>query len=178
LKINPEREEIENLAKIILTAARTAPKARGQDDIVTAIVEDRESLARKMEEVAEEKGAGFEFFKRDAQNVRDSDSVLLIGLKGGRTVELKCSACGYECDKILRMEKKETDFVGPNCGIKLTDLGIAIGAAVAKAKDLCVDNRVMYTIGAAARRMKLIEADVIMGLPLSVKGKNIFVDRK
>lgn len=34
---------------------------------------------------------------------------------------------------------------------KYADLGIAVGSAAAKAKDLCIDNRVMYTVGAAAR---------------------------
>ena len=45
--LNPESEVLETLAKSILLAARTAPKARGIDDIVTALVEkdDIEVLA-------------------------------------------------------------------------------------------------------------------------------------
>jgi len=36
----------------------------------------------------------------------------------------------------------------------------------------------MYRVGAAAKRLNLLpEASVIMGIPLSAKGKNIFFDR-
>jgi len=31
----------------------------------------------------------------------------------------------------------------------------------------------MYTMGAAAKELKLLDADIIMGIPLSVSGKNI-----
>jgi uncharacterized ferredoxin-like protein len=36
----------------------------------------------------------------------------------------------------------------------------------------------MYTIGAAARRSGLLDADVVFGIPMSITGKNIFFDRK
>ncbi|MDY9925489.1 DUF2148 domain-containing protein [Methanosarcina sp.] len=62
--------------------------------------------------------------------------------------------------------------------IRCTDMGIAVGAAAAKAKDLCIDNRVIYTVGAAARVSGLLDADVIFGILLSVTGKNIFFDRR
>jgi uncharacterized ferredoxin-like protein len=35
----------------------------------------------------------------------------------------------------------------------------------------------MYTIGAAAKALNLLEADVIIGIPLSAAGKNIYFDR-
>jgi len=62
--------------------------------------------------------------------------------------------------------------------MKHIDLGIAVGAAAAKAKDFCIDNRVMYSMGAAARVSGMLDADIIFGIPLSVTGKNIFFDRK
>jgi len=58
------------------------------------------------------------------------------------------------------------------------DLGIALGSAVKLASDLSVDNRIMYTIGAAAKKSGLLDSDVIIGIPLSVSGKNIYFDRK
>jgi uncharacterized ferredoxin-like protein len=59
--LNPESEALETLAKSILLATRTAPKAREVDDIVTALVEkkDIEILASAMERLADEKNAGF-----------------------------------------------------------------------------------------------------------------------
>lgn len=185
MKLNPESENIDVFAREILTAARTAPKAKGQDDIVTALLNesDIEKLAVAMEEIADTRNEKFQFFKRDAQNVRDADAVVLIGLKSSNALNLDCGACGFDtCDDMLRYIQDEThdtsDFTGPKCSIKFVDLGIAIGAATAKAKDLCIDNRVMYTIGVAAKNSGLIDADMVYGLPLSIKGRNIFFDRK
>ena len=55
---------------------------------------------------------------------------------------------------------------------------IALGSAVKVASELNVDNRIMYSIGRAAMKMELLKADEIQGIPLSIKGKNIFFDRK
>jgi uncharacterized ferredoxin-like protein len=180
--LNPESEVLETFAKSILLAARTAPKARGVDDIITALVEknDIEVLVSTMERLADEKGAGFVYpFKRDAANLRNAGAVILIGVKTSGAAGLNCGACGFEtCAEMLDRQKVEVEFRGPNCMIKCADLGIAIGAAAAKAKDLCIDNRVMYTIGAAARVSGLLDADVAFGIPLSITGKNIFFDRR
>ncbi|AKB84768.1 Ferredoxin domain containing protein [Methanococcoides methylutens MM1] len=181
MKLNPESETIEMLAKSILVAARTAPKAKGKDDIVTALLEtnDVEVLASAMEEMAEKKGEGFAFFKRDAQNVRNADAVILIGFKTEGVVGLNCGACGFEsCKDMLEQSKVNVDFTGPNCSFKYIDMGIALGSAAAKAKDLCVDNRVMYSVGAGALAAGLLDADIACGMPLSIKGKNLFFDRK
>ena len=60
------------------------------------------------------------------------------------------------------------------------DLGIAIGSAVAAAADGRVDNRVLFSAGRAAMSLGLMGEDVrmVMAIPLSVKGKNPFFDRK
>jgi uncharacterized ferredoxin-like protein len=41
-----------------------------------------------------------------------------------------------------------------------------------------VDNRIMYRVGVVARELELIDADFVMGIPLSVTGKSIYFDRK
>jgi uncharacterized ferredoxin-like protein len=179
MKQNPELESLELLAKIILTAARTAPKGKGIDDIVTFLLsqEEKSELADNMEELSEIKG--LKFLLRDARNVRDADAIILIGLKASGVSNLDCGACGFgTCKEMLGHGKVQKEFLGPQCMIKYLDLGIAVGSAAAKAKDLCIDNRILYSAGAAACYFKMIEADTAMGLPLSVKGKNIFFDRK
>ncbi len=179
MKLNPELESLDMLAKIILTAARTAPKGKGIDDIVTFFLspEEKSELANRMEELSEIKN--LKFLIRDAQNVRDSDAIILIGLKASGVSNLDCGACGFgTCKEMLEREKVQKEFLGPQCMIKYLDLGIAVGSAAAKAKDLCIDNRVLYSAGAAACYFKMIDADMAMGLPLSVKGKNIFFDRE
>jgi len=180
MKLNPEKEVVEKLALELLVCARTAPKARGQDNLELAIVTDKdelETIAQEMEKVAE-RGEAFKFFKRDADNIRNSEALVLISVDFKNPVGVNCGACGYTCDTITKVERKVLDYEGPICAMRLIDLGIAIGSAVAKAKDLCLDNRVMYTVGVAVKRLGLMPGQVILGIPLSVKGKNIYFDRK
>jgi len=57
------------------------------------------------------------------------------------------------------------------------DLGVALGSAAKMAMDLNADNRLMFAVGTAARAQGLIEADLVIGIPLSIGGKNPFFDR-
>ena len=72
----------------------------------------------------------------------------------------------------------EGEFKGPNCAFRLLDMGIALGSAVKTAGMLNVDNRIMYRVGVAARRLGLAKAQIVHGIPLSATGKNIFFDRQ
>ena len=176
-----EREAVFEAAKLMLAAARTAPKSGGVDDVKTLIVygSEKDSLADEMEKIAAERGIAN--FKRDARNVRDSEAVILIGVQGTKSFRLNCGTCGYRnCEEFERAEKKKgQDFIGPTCILKALDLGIALGSAVKTASMLNVDNRVMYRIGVAAKRLEMLpEATLVIGIPLSVKGKNIFFDRR
>lgn len=177
-----EREGIMQVSKLMLVSARTAPKAGGVDDILTAIAfgEEKESLAAEMDKIAEERK--IDGFRRDAKNVKDSEAVVLIGVRGTKKFgDVNCGACGYaNCDEFEKAEKRAgQDFTGATCLFKALDLGIALGSAAKTASILNVDNRIMYRIGAAARRLNLLpEASVIMGIPVSAKGKSIYFDRK
>jgi uncharacterized ferredoxin-like protein len=177
---NAEREAILEAAKFMLISARTAPKSAGIDDVLTIIVhgDEKDAMARKMEEMAEERKS--EGFRRDARNVRASEAVILIGVRGSKSFGLNCGACGYEsCKEFDEAQKKlGEDFFGPTCLLKALDLGIALGSAVKTASLLNVDNRVMYRVGTAALKLNLLpEATVVMGIPVSAKGKNIYFDR-
>lgn len=168
-------------AKLMVVSARTAPKSGGVDDILSMTVfgEKKEKLAEEMDKIAEERGINR--FKRDAENVRNSEAVVLIGVKGTQLYGLDCGGCGCSsCDEFQKKEKMVgLDFEGLMCIFKLLDLGIALGSAVKTASILDVDNRVMYRVGAVAKRFDMLpEASVIMGIPVSAKGKNIYFDRK
>ncbi|MEM2093842.1 MAG: DUF2148 domain-containing protein [Candidatus Bathyarchaeia archaeon] len=176
-----EKEGILSVSKLMLVSARTAPKSGGVDDILTAVVygSEMELLAAEMEKIGGERN--IEGFKRDARNVRDSQAVVLIGVKGNKKFGLNCGACGYaSCDEFEKAEKRAgRDFLGPTCLFKALDLGIALGSAVKTASMLNVDNRIMYRIGTAAARLKMLpEASIIMGIPLSAKGKSPYFDRR
>jgi uncharacterized ferredoxin-like protein len=184
--IEVEQEAIVIAAKLIMTAVTTAPKTRGVSTIQSALIqgEDKERLAQAMEIHGNRKASVGDIFKRDAQNVRCSAAVLLIGVKGTMPKKpekpLNCGACGYPtCADFIRVRKAKQgeDFTGPLCTFQSVDLGIALGVAAKVAAELNIDNRLMYTIGAGAIGMKVLDADVIVGLPLSVAAKNIFFDR-
>lgn len=90
--IRGEKEGVMQALRLMLVSARTAPKSGGVDDVVTAIVsgEEKDSLAAEMEKIAGEREISS--FERDAQNVRDSEAVMLIGVRGTRKFGLDCGA--------------------------------------------------------------------------------------
>ncbi|MBE3593140.1 MAG: hypothetical protein IMW84_09920 [Thermoanaerobacter sp.] len=168
---------IELVAHLMALSARTAPKATGKDFIETKVItgEDLVMLKEDMMKYGEESGK--KNFDRDAKNVANSSAVLLISLNKPEKVGLNCGACGYNLCTSLRDFREGTEFAGPICAWRLIDLGIAVGSAVKTASLLNVDNRVMYRIGVSARRLKLIEGEIVIGIPLSATGKNIYFDR-
>lgn len=175
-----ERKAILEAARLMLLAVRTAPKSAGIDDILASVIygPEKDAVAEEMENIGENRG--IENFRRDARNVRDSEAVILVGVRGNKTLGLNCGACGCESCKEFEQggKKPGQDFTGPTCLLKALDLGIALGSAAKTASLLDIDNRIMYRIGAAAMKLKLMsEATVIMGIPLSAKGKNVYFDR-
>jgi uncharacterized ferredoxin-like protein len=93
---------------------------------------------------------------------------------------LNCGACGYSgCAEFIKAEKKRgEDFTGPVCIFEAMDLGIAVASAAKIAGELNVDNRAMYTVGAGTKAIGILDADIIIGIPLSTSGKNIYFDRR
>jgi len=175
-----EMDAVLEAARLMIVAARTAPKTAGVDDVLTLIVYgvEKDAVAEKMEQVAEERKD--EVFRRDAKNVRDSLAVVLVGVRGGKSLGLNCGGCGYgNCGEFDAAEKRSgRDFCGPNCVFKVLDLGIALGSAAKTAGFLNVDNRMMYRVGTASLMLGLLpEATVAIGIPVSVKGKSIYFDR-
>ncbi|HII95420.1 MAG TPA: hypothetical protein HA367_06780 [Candidatus Methanofastidiosum sp.] len=171
-------ESIKAAAGLIEIAAVTAPKGKGVDDIVTKTIfkgtKDHRELVEKMKVYGEKKG--LKFFQRDSKNVLESDAIVLIGASANQPLGLNCGMCGYNCSTIPE-KKKINDYFAPVCAFALVDLGIALGSASKTAQILNLDNRIMYSIGATAMEMKLIEGDVAMGIPLSVSSKSIYFDR-
>jgi len=171
-------ESIKMAAGLIEIAAITAPKGKGVDDIVTKTIfkgsKDHRELVEKMKVYGDKKG--LKFFQRDSKNVLESDAIVLIGAIAKPPLGLDCGMCGYNCTTIPE-KKKINDYFAPVCAFALVDLGIALGSASKTAQILNLDNRIMYSIGATAMEMQLIEGDVVLGIPLSVSSKSIYFDR-
>ncbi len=166
------------IAKCMAVSARTAPKTAGKDYIEVKVIDDDKEIARLGAEMAAygEKN-GKKNYDRDGKGVASCGAVLLVAIKDAKTAGLNCGACGYdECSKMPE-PREGSEFAGPFCPWRFVDLGIAIGSAAKTASMFNVDNRIMYRIGVVARKMNLIDGDVVLGLPLSATGKNIFFDR-
>ncbi len=172
-----EYEAVIEAARLILASIRTAPKSRGRDTIYSCIVTGNEK--QKIADWLKQQKEREPFFERDGICVEKAQALVLVGVKG-EAVDLNCGGCGFNNCVIFReVQKKEgRDYTGPNCIFKLIDLGIALGSAVKTAGLLNVDNRIFYTAGTAARNLGFLkEADIIIGIPLTLAGKNPFFDR-
>jgi uncharacterized ferredoxin-like protein len=172
------KETVRMVADLMEVAARTAPKGVGKDFIEIKVLTDEERIAVGDEMMCMNGETGRPNFDRDGQNVLDSDALILIGLLPHKGAGLNCGACGFSTCKEMEGHPCTGDFIGGNCAIRLLDLGIAMGSAVKIASELNVDNRIMYRVGVAARRLGLAKAQIVHGVPLSATGKNIFFDRQ
>ena len=166
-------ETLDSVAKNMFVAAKTAPKARGINNLEVIIVYEKtiKHLSEKMKVMGERDDQAF--FIRDADCILQSPVLLLFGTRINPLGLKKCGMCGFEnCD-----EKNKRPYTP--CVFNTGDLGIAIGSAVSIAMDNRVDNRIMFSVGQAALELKLMDADVkiIYGVPLSASTKNPFFDR-
>ncbi len=167
-----EERAVERIADLMCVAARTAPKGRGQDYLVVMLIKAREKdqLAEEMRKIAKDTGA--QFFDRDAGCLDKAAAVILLGQNATPRGVSPCGYCGWEnCAECAKQNGR--------CAIGVSDLGIAVGSAVAIAALHHVDNRVMFSVGKAALNLNLFpeEIKIAYGIPLSVSSKNIFFDR-
>lgn len=158
-----------DIAKKMMTAARTAPKGKGVDAIELAVLDGIQltDVAAEMRAIAEE--TGFKFFLRDAACVEASECMVLVGTVD-RPRGLNCGHCGFaRC-----ADRSE----GVPCEIGSVDVGIALGSAVSKAADYRVDTRILFSAGLAAQRLAYLGAcRQVYGIPVSVSSKSPFFDR-
>lgn len=170
-----ETQAVLQTAASMCAAARTAPKAHGKDTVCTLVLtgEEKEKLADKMTALGKQAfGEKDTWITRDADNVRQAQAVVLIGVHKTYRGVPHCSFCGFaNCE-----DCKEA---GANCAFAYVDLGIALCAAVSAAAAQKADNRIMFSVGKAAMELDYLNIPVLWhGIPLSVWGKNIFFDRK
>lgn len=161
-------------AKRIALAARTAPKGKGIDNLVITVL-DREGVrefSKTMKRLADEEQLPA-FFVRDADNILSASAMIIVGTKIEPLGISPCGFCGFgSCGG-------KREHPDAPCAFNTGDLGIAIGSAAGLAADNRLDNRIMFTVGNIAVRIKLLGEDVKIayGVPLSVTSKNVFFDR-
>ena len=170
-----EKNALIQIAGFMAAAARTAPKAKGVDNLKTLIISteiEKSKLIKAMLDAAKKHDKPG--FKRDAGNLKQAGAILLIGTKTGPIGLTYCGFCGYkDCASLIRAKGL--------CAYNSIDLGIAAGSAVSIASDFRIDNRILYSAGKAALNINLFKDKGIktaLAIPLSATGKNIFFDRK
>lgn len=167
-----EGQAVLQAAKEICLAARTAPKGKGKDLLVTAIVSGAEKgqLSEKMREISVRDELAF--FARDAANLEVAAAVVLLGSRKEPLGLPHCGYCGFaDCGAMVK--------AGGTCSFNSGDLGIALGSAASRAADLRLDNRIMYSAGKAALELGWLgpEVQIAYAIPLSATGKSPFFDR-
>ncbi len=178
------KEIAEMVAKLMAASARTAPKAGGKDFLEIVVVskdEDLRKIAETMKEYAS-KSTNVAYWLRAASNIENSQALVLIGLGKPVTAGYDCGACGYstcgEFSKNRLLKEHEMGYTGPHCVMRMLDIGVALSSAAKTASLHNVDNRVQQRVGAAARKLGFINAEVAMGIPVSISGKSIYFDRQ
>jgi len=179
-----ESDAVKSVAGLMALSARTAPKAMGLDSIKLEVLtgKDQDKLANHMIKTGKE--LKIDFFRINGEQVKVSDATLLIGVEGRTPLGINCGGCGYaSCTEMAKAVKsaknKKALYPGPNCVLKISDLGIAVGSAVKTASIHNVDNRIMFSAGVVALQMGMLKGcSIAYGIPLKASGKNLFWDMK
>ena len=167
-------ESLLEIGRKMMIAARTAPKARGLDNLEIKMVDGEELkiLTGIMRRIANE-NPNKAFMARDAGNLEAAGVAVLIGTANA-VLGLNCGYCGYATCALKKSESTATP-----CMFNSHDMGIAIGSAVSVAADNRVDNRIMYSVGVAATECGIMpQSSIVMGIPISATGKSPFFDRQ
>lgn len=164
------------VAWLMALSAKTAPKTRGQDFLEIKVLEGKDifDVADELDRLAPLTGK--KFFQINAESIRKSDALLLLSLVSPLAGGLDCGDCGFQ--RCADRKKDGQELKKPLCAWRLLDLGIALGSAVKTASLFNADNRIMYSVGVAAKSLGLSEGEVSVGVPISATSKNIYFDIK
>ena len=106
----------------------------------------------------------------------------MVGLKKFQAAGCHCGACGFptcaELNKERQPGEKDREYTGPHCVMRMMDIGVALASAAKTVGLLNIDNRVRQWVRAAGRALGLIDAEMVMGVQVSITGKIIGYDGK
>lgn len=168
-----ESKAVLEVGRLMAAAARTAPKGKGADTIVTALLtaNDKDRVAKRMEKIAKEEDISF--FQRDANNIYQVPAVLVIGTSFKPLGVPHCGDCGYADCRACSQEGEG------RCNFNIIDLGIALGSAASVAALHHIDNRIMFSCGKAVLELGIMPdaVKIAYAIPLSITSKSPFFDR-
>lgn len=166
-------QSVDLVASLMMSAIRTAPKGKGRDTLEAALAttDDVVQIVNCMKNLAIEHDMAF--LSRDAENLLKSDALILVS-SSIESLGLKhCGFCGFKtCNE-------KNQYPDVPCSFNTIDLGIALGSAVAVAAAHHIDNRIMFSVGLAVKKLGFFgeDAKLIFGIPLSVSAKSPYFDR-
>ncbi len=157
------------IARAMITAARTAPKARGNDLFECAVI-DGDDIVRLSEAMKRlHASTGRPVYERDSANILQAQCIVLVGIHPG-VMGLNCGHCGFPTCGGKPAQAP--------CAMNITDVGIAIGSACATAADHRADTRVLFSAGMAAMKLDILHGcRQVFAIPVSIASKNPFFDR-
>ena len=193
------RDHVVEVAKLMMTAAHTAPITGGVDHLETELIwgeKELAELADKMDELSylPENKRTDEMFRMEAQMIRESDIVLALGSFRARNMpfDASCGMCGgptgcgfvysrrrTAAGQIDHSDKSlcKTLVDGPLCQMYVHNLGYGVGSALWMARALLVDARPFMTVGVAAQKLGYCRNSAfVVGVAATATSKNPYVD--
>lgn len=181
------KEAVKIAARLLLASGTTSPRVGGVGECTIHMVEDEcaiEDLCQAVERMSSE-GKGWEFFKRDAQMLRDADAVMIVTSLRCRTdpADTNCNMCGKLICEYLKEAERLPDepgvaYPGPLCIFRANNISYAVDGIVSQARNLGIDYGVYWSAGAAAMRMGLVPKNTgfALAVGISVTEKSPFRD--
>ena len=181
------KESIRLASRLILASGTTTPRVGGVGECTIHIIDDEcdiEDLCQEIEKMAVIKKS-WNFFKRDAEMLRDADAVLVATSLRSLVdpADINCNMCGKIVCEYLKEEEKLPDdpdvaFTGPLCVFRANNIAYAVDGMVNQARNLGIDYGVYWSAGAAAMRMKILPKDTgfALAVAISVTEKSPFRD--
>ncbi len=174
-------------ARLLLASATTAPRVGGVGECTVHILDDEcdiEDLCQKVEKMSND-NEKWGFFRRDAEMLRDADSVLLITSLRSKTdpADINCNMCGKLTCEYLREAEELPDepgvaYPGPLCIFRANNIAYAVDGMVSLARNLGIDYGIFWSAGAAAMRMGLLPKNTgfALAVGISITEKSPFRD--
>lgn len=174
-------------ARLLLASATTAPRVGGVGECTIHILYDEcdiEDLCQEVETMAE-KNKNWQFFKRDAQMLRDADAVLLVTSLRSKTdpADINCNMCGkLTCDYLRAAEELPDEpgiaYPGPLCIFRANNIAYAVDGMISLARNLGIDYGLFWSAGAAAIRLGLLPKNTgfALAVGISITEKSPFRD--
>ncbi len=180
-------EAVRIAARLLLASATTAPRVGGVGECTIHIIDDEcdiEDLCQKVESAAAD-NKNWEFFKRDAEMLRDADAVLLVTSLRSKTdpADINCNMCGkLTCEYLREAEELPAEpniaYPGPLCIFRANNIAYAVDGMISLARNLGIDYGLFWSAGTAAIRLGLLPKNTgfALAVGISVTEKSPFRD--